>query len=165
MAKWKKESVRGVCLLAMMAAGGVQLYAAEPTVNAAGALPNRANILREILDPATGDRWLLVRDPEHPGAPARMLRVSAEMKAESEAAGTETKLEPLALKPVIRGGDRVILTESTPVVDARFEAIALGPARLGSQVDVRLKLTGAVVKAVAVGPGQVELRSAEGVRR
>jgi flagella basal body P-ring formation protein FlgA len=56
---------------------------------------------------------------------------------------------------VIRGGDRVILEEHTPVVDARLEAIALAPAREGGTLRVRLKIGGGIVEAVALGPGRV----------
>ena len=69
-----------------------------------------------------------------------------------------------ALSPVIRAGDRLILEETTPTVEARFEAVALGPARLGVPLKVRLMLGGQVIDAVALGSGRVAFASAKGAR-
>ena len=62
--------------------------------------------------------------------------------------------EPEPLLPVIRAGDRLIVEEHTAVVEARLEAVALGPAASGSPFQVRLTIGGKVVRAVALGPGR-----------
>jgi flagella basal body P-ring formation protein FlgA len=68
------------------------------------------------------------------------------------------------LQPVIHAGDRVIVEENSPVVEARLEAVALGPAALGSALEVRLKIGGLVVRAIARGPGRAALQPEIGVR-
>lgn len=56
--------------------------------------------------------------------------------------------------PVIRAGDLLVIEESTTVADARLEAVALGPATAGSPLNVRLKIGGKVVRAIALSPGR-----------
>jgi predicted secreted protein len=55
---------------------------------------------------------------------------------------------------VIHTGDALILEENTALVEARLEAVALGPAVSGLAFNVRLKIGGNVVRAVALGPGR-----------
>jgi hypothetical protein len=55
---------------------------------------------------------------------------------------------------VIHAGDRLIVEENTAVVESRLEAVALGPAVVGSPLDARLKVGGKVVRAVALGRGR-----------
>jgi hypothetical protein len=78
--------------------------------------------------------------------------------------GATLAIDAQALSPVIRAGERLIVEESTPVVEARLEAVSLGPAAVGSPLDVRLKVGGKVVRAVALGPGRAALRAETGVR-
>jgi flagella basal body P-ring formation protein FlgA len=47
--------------------------------------------------------------------------------------------------------------ESSPVVEARLEAVALGPAVVGSAFNVRLKIGGKIVRALALAPGRAAL--------
>jgi len=107
------------------------------------------DIIREIDDPHTGDRWLLMRDDSHPGGPG-ILRLASGVRVEPKKSGQGAEM-PL---PVIRAGDRVIVEENTPVVEARLEAIALSQANAGSSFNLRLVLGGRVVRAIAVGPGR-----------
>ena len=107
------------------------------------------DIVREIDAPHTGDRWLLIRDARHPGGPGLLLLVSF-VRVESRQTKSELKMPA----PIIRAGDRVIVEESTPVMEARLEAIALGPAIAGSILNLRLVLGGKVVRAVATGPSR-----------
>src|SRR5271165_77041 len=58
-------------------------------------------IIREIDDPRNGDRWLLVRDSNHPSGPGLLLLVSA-LQVKTNKAGPK----PAAQPPVIRAGDR-----------------------------------------------------------
>lgn len=118
--------------------------------------PARGEVLREIVDPSTGQRWVLLRDPIHPAGPGQLLRDSL------SPAGSESRQEPgqegrpvyRAPQPVIRAGDRVILEESTPRVESRLEAVALGPARAGGALRVRLRLGGQIVRARALAEGR-----------
>lgn len=119
-----------------------------------------AEVIRQIDDPSTGDRWLLTRDPSRSGGPARFVRVVGGAAGTSIAHLAKGKDRPLVSstqrrpQPVIRSGDRIILEESTSKVDARFEAIALGSAGVGSPLRARLVLGGKVVQAVALGSGR-----------
>ena len=51
----------------------------------------------------------------------------------------------------------VIVEEHTAVVEARLEAMALGPAAVGGAFRARLRMGGKVVRAVALGPGRAVL--------
>ncbi len=112
--------------------------------------------VREIDDPTTGSRWLLVRDDECPGGPGRLVPVGAPYKKSGQThPGAQT--EPSKILPVVRAGDRLIVEEHSAVVDARLEAVALGPAVTGSPLNVRLQIGGKIVRAVALGPGRATL--------
>jgi hypothetical protein len=119
---------------------------------AAQAVP-AGDIVREIDDPRNDDRWLLVRDGSHPGGPGLLLLVSA-VRVQSRQVGPELVAQPI----IIRAGDHVIVEENTPVVEARLEAVAMGPATAGSPFIVRLTMGGRVLRAVASGPGRALLQ-------
>jgi hypothetical protein len=116
--------------------------------------------VRVIDDPYSGDRWLLVRDPSHPGGPGRLLLVSAVRRGPLNPGHAGPEIEAPA--PLIRPGDRVVVEENTPVVEARLEAVALGPAQPGSTFNVRLAVGGRVVRVVAVGPGRAVFQEETG---
>jgi hypothetical protein len=109
-------------------------------------------IVREIDDPRNGDRWLLMRDPDHPGGPG-LLRVVSAVRLNTGQAGPS----PAEKAPIIRAGDRVLVEENTAVAEARLEAVALGPARQGSPFNVRLIMGGKVLRVLAAGPGRAVL--------
>jgi hypothetical protein len=125
-----------------------------------------SQIVREIDDPHLGTRWLLMRDPVHPAGPGRLVMISlvrgTVQVRQTGAPASEVIANPL--QPVIHAGDRVIVEENSPVVEARLEAVALGPAALGSALEVRLKIGGLVVRAIARGPGRAALQPEIGVR-
>jgi len=135
----------------------------------------RGQIVREIRDPDTGVHWLLVRDARHPGGPGRLV-VSADSPPPEgwNGAGTARIKDGLPLqpsesglatyRPLIHAGDRLTVDESTPVVEAHLEAVALSPAALGSAFNARLKIGGRVVRAVAVAPGRANLQPGTAVR-
>jgi hypothetical protein len=118
--------------------------------------PQPAVLIREIDDPHLGSRWLLYRDPAHPGGPGRLVRIGsmAPDRARSSASVADAAAAP---RSIIRAGDRVVLEEDTPVVDARLEAVALGPALAGAPLQVRLAIGGRVLAAIAIAPGRVAL--------
>lgn len=149
--------------------------------------PESPAIVREIDDPQSGVRWLLMRDANHPGGPGVLVRAGSTETAvltktsrspeaaieppRKEREVAETVGEPTRvglgrikpansqIPPVIRAGDSLILEENSAVVEARLEATALGPAAIGSPLAVRLKIGGKVVQAVALGSGRVAFRS------
>ncbi len=130
---------------------------------------SEGQILREIDDPNTGDRWLLVRNGQIPGGPGRLVlagtsrnRAAGLLPQQSEAGGATASVTVL---PVIRAGDRLIVVEHTAVVDAVLEARALAPAVRGASFDVRLTIGGRVMRAMALGPGHAELEPQNGVQQ
>jgi hypothetical protein len=60
---------------------------------------------------------------------------------------------------IVRAGDRVVIEENTPIVEARLEAVALGPALIGSSFRARLSIGGYIVQAVALAPGRASLEA------
>jgi hypothetical protein len=172
----------GFGLLAMLAASAMApAQAMQDEVVEVSAVPAQA--VREVDDPATGVRWLLVRDEVHPAGPGRWIRMSEpaaatndpetahinleEKTPPTEEAETEdvrprdaesldATVEPPA--PIlIRGGDPIIVVQSTPVLTARLAAVALEPATAGKLIQARLKATRARVWVIALGPGSAEL--------
>ncbi len=128
-----------------------------------GACAEQPEVAGEICDPATGDRWLLERDPAVPGGPGRLVRIAAAgpMPRLAASAGRQRQ------KPspqTIRAGDRVVVEEHAAAMDAELEGVALSGARSGAMLRVKLKMGGRVVNALVLGPGRVEIRSAAGVR-
>jgi hypothetical protein len=137
------------------AANGLRIAAAYP--RAAGGCSGE--VVREIDDPHTGDRWKLMRDPAHPARPGRLVLV-AEPGIEPVSARTSDRKQPalsatkqMQFHPVIHAGDALIVEEHTAMVEARLEAVAMGPAAEGVIFRVRLKIGGKVVRAVAVSTG------------
>jgi hypothetical protein len=121
-------------------------------------------VLKVIDDPSTGTRWLVTRDPAHPGGPGRLLSAADVQGAwrlvtAAEASGSSrSSLAPARTLPVIRIGDRLLVEEHTAVADATLEAIALSQALPGAPLDVRLKLGGKVLRVYAAGPGRALLQ-------
>lgn len=107
--------------------------------------------VRAIDDPCTGAQWLLVRDAEFPAGPGRLLLVAGPQS------GLRQVPSSIAPQSVIRAGDRLVVEESSAVVEARLEGVALGPAIAGAAFEVRLRIGGRVVRAIALGPGRAAL--------
>jgi len=114
-----------------------------------------ARIVRQIDDPHTGGRWVLLRDERHPGGPGRLV-----LAAGPTASGPRPAQAPAA----IRAGDRLVVEEHTARAEAWLEADALAPAQAGSAVLVRLRIGGKVLRVLALGPGRAEFLAATGVR-
>jgi hypothetical protein len=136
------------------AAGGHRAAHLSSSPGLEAAVEPGAEILREIDDPATGDRWLLVRDTDDPGGPGRMVLAARGQSVPAGSARGRTSAVRAAVLPVIRAGERVIVEENTPIVEARLEAVALVPAQAGSVFKARLQIGGKVVRVVALGPGR-----------
>lgn len=119
-----------------------------------------ASVLRELEDPQTGDRWLLVRDPNRPAGPGRWILVSGPGLGGSTPEQL-AELQPMAALPapepvVLRAGDHVRVEENTARIEATYEGVALEPAIRNSVVPVRLTM-GALVHGRVLGPGRVVL--------
>jgi len=141
---------------------------AVPSSSAARSLPtalsasDTVEVVREIDDPGTGNRWLLVRDWNRPGGPGRLLllagspRLAQPAPASARSAAGESTF-PAPAAPVIRAGDSLVVEESTPVVEARLAATALGPAAPGAAFEARLQIGGKIVRVRALAPGRARL--------
>ena len=109
----------------------------------------------ELTDPATGTRWVLLRDTSHPEEPGRWVLAHA---------GAEPGIAGAAFSPaqpaVIHSGDRIVLVEHSAIADARLAAFALTSAAKGETLRARIAIGGAVVVARAEGKGLAELDSA-----
>jgi hypothetical protein len=122
-----------------------------------------SEVIREIDDPHTGDRWLLEPNLTHPEGPGRLVRLVGTGPGAGDRAGVVSSRNGAALVAVIRAGDRLIVEENTAVVEARLEAVALGAAAPGSTFNVRLRIGGRVLRAVALGPGRAALAPVNGI--
>ncbi len=125
---------------------------ASPAVSA----QPRGEVLKEIDDPCTGDRWLLLRYAADSARPARLILMAEPRPGRGPGAAAENPQagRPSSPRPVIRAGDALIVEEHTAVADVRLEATALGNAVAGAQLQARLKIGGKVVRVVAVAAGR-----------
>ena len=109
------------------------------------------DVLRELVDPHSGDHWLLLRDPSHAGGPGRLVLAP---KRCGVPAGSSTRSSAVTgAVPVIRAGDTLVVEEHTAIADARLEAVALNAAPVGQNLNARLKVGGKVVRVMAEGRG------------
>jgi hypothetical protein len=155
----------GAAALAILAASPLAEQIAQAQAKVAFSAPAvsaaemDAEVVREFDDPATGLRWLLERDPARPGGPGLLVAVSGRSSGKATE-GQPRQRRPAVLssvRPVIRASDQLVVIENTPVVEARLEAVAMGPAVAGQKFEARLKIGGKVVDAVALGPGRALL--------
>jgi hypothetical protein len=124
-----------------------------------------ADIFREIDDPHSGARWLLMRNQEHPAGPGRLVQVGESGSPAGKPLVSGGVVAPAPALPVVRAGDTVIVEEKTAVVDAHLEAVALGPAAIGSLLEVRLKIGGKVVRVMLLAPGRAAFQGETEARR
>jgi hypothetical protein len=160
-----------VAVLAVLSPSPVHGQVTGPNLRSAQALLSSSNpaqagqpaageVIREIDDPHNGDHWLLMRDLVHPAGPGRLVRISGiGLQTRNSGPGgvqpkTALAVEQTKFLPVIHTGDVLIVEENTALVEARLEAVALSPAVSGLAFNVRLKIGGNVVRAVALGPGR-----------
>jgi hypothetical protein len=148
--------IQGTAVLALAAAVAFGQAGASPTRTPPFSISSSAvsggEVVREIDDPRNGDRWLLMRDPKHPGGPGLLRLVSAARFTTSQAGPSLA-----GQAPIIRAGDRVLVEEKTAVAEARLEAVALGPAWQGSSFNVRLTIGGKVLRVLAAAAGRAAL--------
>lgn len=146
---------------------------AQPAPRALAASSSEAvAVIREISDPSTGDRWLLVRDRSRPGGPGRLLLAGpprawdssathgispARAEPDMPAPATPIVDAPIFQAPLIHAGDPLVVEEDTPVVEARLAATALGPAARGATLQARLSIGGKVVRVRALAAGRAAL--------
>jgi len=171
---WLAVLAAGCALPASGQAAGMNQTAAQAFLSSSAPVQAQeqaaGEVVREIDDPHTGDRWLLLRDPSRPGGPGRMVLASAGLgRSRQGEPGDAQPPAALAVErtrsmPVIHTGDRLIVEEDNAVVAARLEAVALGPALSGAPLDVRLTIGGNVVRAAALGPGRAAFALETGSR-
>lgn len=120
-------------------------------------------LLREIDDPSSGTRWLLVSDQTNPGGPGRLEPAPA--GKDPGAAERRTNAPRIGQNRMIRPGDKLTVEEHSSTTDAYLEGVALEPAGPGAALKVRLSIGGRVVRAVAVEPGRARLVAFTEARR
>ena len=124
------------------------------------------SIFREIVDEASGVRWVVLRDEDHPGGPGHLLPVKPQVELRAPGHWAEAReVIPSAAAPCVHTGDRVVVEEHTATADVHLEAVAMEPAVPGSTLRVRLKVGGKVAHAVALAPGKAELAMAKEMER
>lgn len=127
------------------------------------ALAAPVHILGRFRDPHTGICWRLLSNPGAPAGPAQL--VVAKSSEDSCVPYVRAQAEQVAPGFAIHRGDRVVVEEHTRAVDARLEAAAMGSAMVGSSLDLKLRIGGRVVRALAIAPGRAVLMPAtEGMR-
>jgi len=157
--------MRHVAMIAILA---VSAFALSPAV-AGGASSNpetgasHERLVKVIDDPSTGARWLLYEDTGHPSWPARLVAAPPEQATKSQNA-LRREASADGARVAIHAGDRLTVEEHTPVADSKLSAVALGQARKGEELEVRLEIGGRVVKAVAEGTGQAQMVGESGAR-
>ena len=167
---------RVVLFAAMTLAWKVPVWGQTPPIAVAGipAEPRHANAMpgpmaREIRDPLNGYRWVLVPNSRVPSGPGRLLLAGGteSSNGQIDASSQGVKLIVSHARPafVIHAGDGVIVEEHTAIIDSRLEAVALSPAARGAEFQVRLKMGGAMVRAVAAGAGHATLWGGNGATR
>jgi hypothetical protein len=114
----------------------------------------RDELVREIDDPSTGARWLLLRDDANPVGPGRLVLIAGLEKGFFTGLPPETLEPDRAARPLIQKGDALIVEEHSPIVDARLEAVALSSAIVGGEFQARLKIGGKLVRVVAMAAGR-----------
>ncbi len=128
----------------------------------------RSELRSAITDPCLGDQWELVVNAQNPEAPGRLIRTNIHQTQRLQT------VQPAAPhRMVIRPGDRVLVHQTSPVMDAQFQAVALESARAGDVFRVQLRavrnlestaasiLTGPVLQVRATGPGLAQLQAAQ----
>jgi hypothetical protein len=111
-------------------------------------------VYRQIRDPHSGARWLVFRDAENPAGPGRAI-----LAVGAEGPGNDAAAELKIAAPVIHPGDKLTVEEHNATVQAYLEGLAAGAAAPGACLDVRLKIGGKTVRAVAIATGRAALAS------
>ena len=167
-------SVMALALLTLLAGGDDRSFAASheipsPDVRIKVSLGDRTDsrsLLREIEDPNSGMRWLLMRDKSNPGGPGRLELAPPERDPGTVERQVQDPSFPQT-RPVliIRAGDKLVVEEHSTTADAFLAGIALQSAGPGSVFKVRLSIGGRVIRAVALAPGRAALEAAAEARR
>ncbi len=124
--------------------------------------PGRPVLVREIADLTTKSRWLLLRNAVNPGGPGRLMQEKIEnagLATPGSAGGhiDSSLRDTSVLPPIIRAGDRLVISEQSLKLDARFDGVAMQPSAAGGSFHVRLKFNGKIMIAIAQAPGRATL--------
>ena len=121
---------------------------------AQSAPPTTSEVVREIDDPHTGNRWLLTRDPSRPGGPGLMVLAAVGFQRANVLGADDSSAskDQSRYLPVIHTGDHLVVEENTSVASVYLDGTALGPAMVGSPLNVRLTIGDSIVRAAALGP-------------
>lgn len=162
--RWRKRLAAASFLAAMLSVAG---HASPRPVKDEGDPASSVHLRAQRETDDLGSRWILTRDPVHPGAPGRWCRLAEEHRdpgTPPKTARVESQSTAATRPVVIHGGDRLIVVDHSAVVEARFDAVALDAAIVGAESHARLRFNGKIVRVVAVGPGRATLAAVAGVQ-
>lgn len=112
---------------------------------------------RVLDDVALNTRWILVPNAEHPAGPSHWVVAGAvPVKTVQQNKSSEMVREASRPEILVHTGETVAVVHETESSRLRLDAKALGNATKGGHLRIRLT-TGAIVEAVATGPGHVDL--------
>jgi len=160
--------LRALALIVFLLASVISFAATTSAVTLASQV---GELRKEIVDPCLGARWQLIVDPSHPGWPGRLILAAMDegVRSSHAARGTAGLESTIA----IHVGDQVSVDQSSPVIHAQFQAIALQSAAVGKVLRVRLmagknmplNTQGVVVSVLATGVKQTRWLAPEGIAR
>ena len=133
----------GAALAGLLLPAGAAGLRAQSWVRGSVPDPGAAGAGAALCDPATGDRWELLRG--RPGGPGQWIR-----EAVPASSGRRAKPKPHAA-PIVRAGDRLVIEEQTAEATLRLVVVALEPGSEGATLRVRPAIGGGVLRAVALG--------------
>jgi hypothetical protein len=111
--------------------------------------------VQSIADPGSGVRWLVVRDPLHPGGPGRLVRVP--LCTVQALCGPALRLVPAPDNAVIRVGDPLLVEEHNATADVLLHAVALQPGIEGKLLRARITPGSIIITVIASAPGRARL--------
>lgn len=121
-------------------------------------------LFRSVDDPALNTRWLLLRNPEHPGAPGRMVEAHSGSTSSAPLPGTghgAAKWQPASsqgkAKEAVLAGEEILLVSESPGSQLALYGRALSAGRAGDAIEVRLDVFQTKVHARLVAPGRAEM--------
>jgi hypothetical protein len=111
--------------------------------------------------------WAIERDCDHPERPGTLVEIpwseppgAPGARAARAGAQNAAPLPP----PAVRGGMRVILWQRRESAAIELSGTALGSARVGESVAVRVAWSGATLRGIVRGQARVELEPEKGGR-
>jgi hypothetical protein len=101
--------------------------------------------------------WVVQRDCDHPERPGTLVEIPWSEPRDRSAAWQGASIAAPLAPPAVKGGMRVVLWQRRERALVQLSGTALGAARVGESVAVRVAWSGATVRGIVRGPDLVEL--------